>query len=267
MQITAAMVNDLRQKTGVGMMTCKKALVEAEGNAERAVEILRKRCRRRREARWTRTPGKAACSSWKPQTRPPRSNSAAKRNRCPERRFRSSRSGCRQRPSKRRTSLRSMNSRTLPWTAPRSTTASGRAREDPGEHRFPQARRDQSIPAPDVFGLYSHMGGKVGVVVRLEYTGTPSDTASLKRTAKDIAMQASAFSPVAVNNAAVPAGLSRRNGNRPRSDRERGKTKPEFVDRQIAGRVNKVLQGTRPRRSGILHVGQETRSASPSGIT
>ena len=42
MQITAAMVNDLRQKTGVGMMTCKKALVEAEGNAEKAIEILRK---------------------------------------------------------------------------------------------------------------------------------------------------------------------------------------------------------------------------------
>lgn len=41
--ITAAMVNDLRQKTGAGMMDCKKALTEANGDIEKAVEILRKK--------------------------------------------------------------------------------------------------------------------------------------------------------------------------------------------------------------------------------
>ena len=41
--ITAAAVKQLREKTGAGMMECKNALVEAEGNEERAVEILRKR--------------------------------------------------------------------------------------------------------------------------------------------------------------------------------------------------------------------------------
>lgn len=41
--ITAQMVNDLRQKTGAGMMDCKKALTEAEGDMEKAVDILRKR--------------------------------------------------------------------------------------------------------------------------------------------------------------------------------------------------------------------------------
>lgn len=41
--ITAAMVKALREKTGAGMMDCKKALVEAEGNEEKAVEILRKK--------------------------------------------------------------------------------------------------------------------------------------------------------------------------------------------------------------------------------
>ena len=43
MKITASQVNDLRQKTGAGMMDCKKALVEAEGNMEEAVNILRKK--------------------------------------------------------------------------------------------------------------------------------------------------------------------------------------------------------------------------------
>src|SRR5258705_13045295 len=41
--ITASAVKALREKTGAGMMECKNALVEAEGNEERAVEVLRKR--------------------------------------------------------------------------------------------------------------------------------------------------------------------------------------------------------------------------------
>lgn len=43
MSITAAQVNELRKKTGVSMMVCKKALEEAEGNEEQAIDILRKK--------------------------------------------------------------------------------------------------------------------------------------------------------------------------------------------------------------------------------
>ena len=39
--ITAQTVNDLRQRTGAGLMDCKKALTEANGDMEKAVEILR----------------------------------------------------------------------------------------------------------------------------------------------------------------------------------------------------------------------------------
>lgn len=42
-KITAADVNKLRKQTGAGMMDCKKALVEAEGDFEKAIEILRKK--------------------------------------------------------------------------------------------------------------------------------------------------------------------------------------------------------------------------------
>ena len=42
-KITAAEVNKLRKTTGAGMMDCKKALVEAEGDFEKAIEILRKK--------------------------------------------------------------------------------------------------------------------------------------------------------------------------------------------------------------------------------
>ncbi len=40
--ISASMVKDLRERTGLGMMECKKALVEADGDLERAIENLRK---------------------------------------------------------------------------------------------------------------------------------------------------------------------------------------------------------------------------------
>ena len=40
--ISAAMVKDLRERTGLGMMECKKALAEADGDIEKAIEELRK---------------------------------------------------------------------------------------------------------------------------------------------------------------------------------------------------------------------------------
>jgi len=42
-KITAQEVNALRKKTGAGMMDCKNALVEAEGDIEKAIDILRKK--------------------------------------------------------------------------------------------------------------------------------------------------------------------------------------------------------------------------------
>ena len=41
MQITAAMVKELRDRTGAGMMDCKRALTEAQGDLDKAVEIMR----------------------------------------------------------------------------------------------------------------------------------------------------------------------------------------------------------------------------------
>jgi elongation factor Ts len=43
MAISASQVKELREKTGAGMMDCKKALTEADGDFEKAVEVLRKK--------------------------------------------------------------------------------------------------------------------------------------------------------------------------------------------------------------------------------
>ena len=40
--VTAAMVKELRERTGLGMMDCKKALVESDGDMDLAIDNLRK---------------------------------------------------------------------------------------------------------------------------------------------------------------------------------------------------------------------------------
>lgn len=43
MNISASMVKDLRDKTGAGMMDCKKALVETNGDIDAAIDYLREK--------------------------------------------------------------------------------------------------------------------------------------------------------------------------------------------------------------------------------
>ena len=41
--VTASLVKELREKTGAGMMDCKKVLTETDGDMEKAIELLRER--------------------------------------------------------------------------------------------------------------------------------------------------------------------------------------------------------------------------------
>ena len=58
--ITAGMVKELRERTGLGMMDCKKALVEADGNFDEAVSILRKKGQKVAEKRADRASSEGA---------------------------------------------------------------------------------------------------------------------------------------------------------------------------------------------------------------
>ncbi len=58
--ITAADVNKLRKATGAGMMDCKKALVEAEGDFDKAIEVLRKKGQKVAEKRADRDSSEGA---------------------------------------------------------------------------------------------------------------------------------------------------------------------------------------------------------------
>ncbi|MFD1616056.1 translation elongation factor Ts [Gelatiniphilus marinus] len=62
-KITAQEVNKLRQATGAGMMDCKKALVEAEGDFDKAIEVLRKKGQKVAEKRADRDSSEGAAVS------------------------------------------------------------------------------------------------------------------------------------------------------------------------------------------------------------
>ncbi len=59
-KITAQEVNKLRQATGAGMMDCKKALVEAEGDFDKAIDVLRKKGQKVAEKRADRESSEGA---------------------------------------------------------------------------------------------------------------------------------------------------------------------------------------------------------------
>ena len=66
-EVTASAVKQLREKTGAGMMECKNALVEAGGNEEVAVDILRKRglaSAKKREGRLRPKESSASTFTW-----------------------------------------------------------------------------------------------------------------------------------------------------------------------------------------------------------
>ena len=64
MAISAKMVQELRAKTNVGMMDCKRALEEADGDMEKAVEFLRKRGIAKAEDRAGRTAKEGTITSY-----------------------------------------------------------------------------------------------------------------------------------------------------------------------------------------------------------
>ena len=59
--ITASMVKELREMTGAGMMDCKKALNETDGNMDEAVEFLRKNGQAKAEKKAGRIAAEGLC--------------------------------------------------------------------------------------------------------------------------------------------------------------------------------------------------------------
>ncbi|RME04059.1 MAG: translation elongation factor Ts [Planctomycetota bacterium] len=64
MTISSSQIKELREKTGIGILDCKKALVEAKGNMEKAIEILRKKGLKTVEKKSSRTASEGRIESY-----------------------------------------------------------------------------------------------------------------------------------------------------------------------------------------------------------
>ena len=247
MQITASLVNELRQKTGVGMMQCKKALTETDGDMDKAVELLRKQGaavaakradKAAKEGRiyLVETADKAAAFELSCETEPVSNNDdfVALAN-----------LAVKAVETQAIASVDDLKNAVVDGVkiADRLADVLVKIQENIDFRKFGELKK---VPN-SVFGVYSHMKGKIGVITELAFEGS-ADEAALKAAAKDIAMQAAAFAPVALNDASVPAETIEKEKEIARAQielqaQQTGKqTKPEFVERQLQGRVAKVLK-------------------------
>jgi len=64
MTISAGLVKELRERTGIGMMECKKALEESDGDIEKAITVLRKRGHARAKDKMNRQAKEGAVGSY-----------------------------------------------------------------------------------------------------------------------------------------------------------------------------------------------------------
>ena len=246
MQITASLVNELRQKTGVGMMQCKKALVETDGDMDKAVELLRKhgaavaakradKAAKEGRVYLIETADKAAAFELTCETEPVSNNDdfvalAAMATKAVE--------------TQDIASVEDLKNAVVDGVKinDRLQDVLVKIQENIDFRKFAEIKK---VPN-SVFGVYSHMKGKIGVITELAFEGS-ADEAALKQAAKDIediAMQAAAFAPVALNDAAVPAETIEKEKEIAKAQIEASgkQTKPEFMQRQIDGRVAKVLK-------------------------
>lgn len=237
MEITAAMVKELRDKTGAGMMDCKKALKENDGDMQLSIEYLRKKGAATAEKRADRSANEGVVL-----TDINDGNGVIIEVNC-ETDFvarsedflgfanRALALVKSEKPADVE-ALMALQSDGLAM-ADHLTEIIGKIGEKIEVRRFAQFRTDGTLIE------YIHPGAKLGVM--LEITGSgPND--DVQKLGKDLAMQVAAMNPVAIDRDSVPVEVREKELEIYRQQAaEQGK--PEnMLDRIAEGKLNKYFQ-------------------------
>lgn len=233
-QITASDVNKLRKQTGAGMMDCKNALVEANGDFEQAVDILRKKGQKVAAKRADREASEGAVIALTSNDNKRgivvcvncETDFVAKNDSFVELANNIAKIALDTFPA----SMEELNNQkydgsiTIGEKLTEQTGVIGEKIEVSGYER---------IEAPYV-AAYIHMGNKIGTIVGL------SDVA--EEAGKDVAMQAAAMSPVALDAEGVSNDIKEREMEIGR-EQARQEGKPEaMIDRIAEGKLKKFYQ-------------------------
>lgn len=201
MSITAAEVNKLRKHTGAGMMDCKKALTEAKGDFEAAIEILRKKGQKVAAKRSDREAGEGAILSGVNAA----GNSGVVISLNCETDFVAKNGdfvGVAQTLldlalNEGVASKEDLLTKTFPGT---SLTVADKITEEVGKIGERIEIGDMRVVNGDKVVAYIHPGNRLATAVA--FTGEVSDEVG-----RDVAMQAAAMAPVAVDETSIPEDL------------------------------------------------------------
>ncbi|MFZ2657602.1 MAG: translation elongation factor Ts [Victivallales bacterium] len=194
-EISALQVKELREKTGAGMMDCRKALVDSNGDMEKAVDILRKSGAAKAEKRASKTVKEgliASCISGNKGTLVEilcETDFVAKNDK-----FREFVKGIAQ-----NTLNVSGDGDVLAKVLEKEKDALTQNIAVTGENM--QIRRAVKWESKGTCAMYLHMGGRIGVMIDVE--GDTSNTAALN----DICMHIAAFKPQYLNPDSIPADV------------------------------------------------------------
>ncbi len=230
MQITAALVKELRERTGAGMMECKRALTETQGDIEAAVELMRKSGQAKADKKAGRiaAEGRIEIASEGSSAVIIEVNSetdfVAK-----DANFQQFAGECAQ---------AALTSGVADVEALMAVEIDGQSLESRraalvakiGENV--QVRRFQRVQGEGPLGAYLH-GNRIGVLVSL--------VGGDEEVAKDIAMHVAASRPICVDADQVPSETVAKEREIFRAQAQDSGKPPEIVEKMIEGRIRKYL--------------------------
>jgi elongation factor Ts len=226
------MVKELRERTGAGMMECKKALVETEGNMEEAVELLRRSGQAKADKRASRVAadGRIAIAVDGRKAAIAEINSETDFVAKDENFVGFAEVVVNGALTSDADDVESLSSMTLPDERTIETVRTDLVAKV-GENI--SVRRFERVEADDYLGNYTH-GARIGALVSM--SGGNADLA------RDIAMHIAATNPVCIDEEGVPADtLERERRIFAEQAAESGKP-PEIVEKMVTGRLAKFLK-------------------------
>jgi elongation factor Ts len=252
--ISAQDVNKLRQTTGAGMMDCKKALTEANGDFEAAIDILRKKGQKVSAARAENVTSEGMIVT---------NISADKKN------GKLIAFACETEPVSKVADFKNLGQAILDTAVAKNPAsveellalplADGRSIQENitdltgkiGEKLVIAAY--ENITEEEVVS-YIHSNGKLGVLVALKNTGGKDVTAI----GKDVAMQIAAMKPVAVDKDGVSAEMVQREIEVGK-EQARAEGKPEaMLEKIAAGKLNKFYKDNTLLNQDFVKDGSKT---------
>ncbi len=232
MSISASMVKELRERTGAGMMECKKALVDSDGNLDSAIELLRTKGQAKAEKKAKRiaAEGRITIKSDTEHTVILEINSETDFVANDSNFINYSESVAIAILENEIVDLESLSKIDL-TTGTNIENARTQLISKIGENI--SIRRFDKIKQCDNMGVYTH-GARIGAVVAI--------TGGDEETSKDVAMHVAASNPICIDNKGVPEEMVSREERIFREQAASSGKPPEIIDKMIQGRMKKFFK-------------------------